>query len=45
MYFLIEKSPSGFNVVSSFDTLKKAENKAIELENGICNYYITYLVA
>ena len=44
MYYLIEDSPNGLNVINSFYTLKEAEEKAMELTNNFCGYIVTKLV-
>ena len=50
MYYLHEDSPSGTTIIEKFNSVEKAKQKKLEMENldaenGYwCNYFITKLI-
>jgi hypothetical protein len=45
MYFLIESVNDTRTVIGIFNTQELAEDKAIELHNNQCDYFITKLIS
>lgn len=45
MYLLIEYSPNNKTVISEHKNEIEAENKALELQNNYCDYYVVKITS
>lgn len=45
MYYVIEDNPKDLQVIGAFFTIEQAQKKCDELENGLCNYFITVVTS
>jgi hypothetical protein len=44
MYFLIESMNNTRKLIGQFNSYLSAQNKAVELHNDFCDYFITKIV-